>query len=200
MRKTKASEVGSDRKRRLGGRSQRVQAAVFAATIDVLLERGYEGFRVSDAAARAGVNPTSVYRRWGTREALLTEALLSRVREELPVPHTGALRADLVGFLTSLAAFLQSPLGTALLQISTIGLHRPELAGYQQAYWRERASLVEEIFERALMSGEIPSALDATLTLELLAGPIYVRTLFSGQPFDRLAAERIVDRVLGAPR
>src|SRR5262250_2090673 len=64
------SHIQPVRRRRLGGRSQRVQAAVFAAAIEALLQNGYEGLGIVDIAKRASVNPASIYRRWGNKETL----------------------------------------------------------------------------------------------------------------------------------
>ena len=184
------------RKRRTGGRSQRVQSAVFAAAVELLVREGYDGFAIADVAERAGVNQTSIYRRWGTKEVLITEVLLRQAEERLPIPDTGTLRSDLVAFLASLANFLQSPFGKALLQISALTLGRPELSSYRIAYWISRVSLVNAIFERAIARVEIPASLDTTLTLELLAGPIYVRTLFTGGSVDEGIIKKIVDVVI----
>ena len=55
---------------RVGGRSARVVSAVLRMTLEVLGQEGYAGLRVEDVAARAGVNKTTIYRRWPTRADL----------------------------------------------------------------------------------------------------------------------------------
>ena len=69
--------------RRPGGRSARVRRAVLDAALDVLHAHGMEGLAVTDVAARAGVHETSIYRRWGTREHLIVDALLEEAEEHL---------------------------------------------------------------------------------------------------------------------
>ena len=44
-------------------------------TLEVLGDRGYAGLRVEDVAAKAGVNKTTIYRRWPTRADLVIAAL-----------------------------------------------------------------------------------------------------------------------------
>jgi AcrR family transcriptional regulator len=44
---------------------------VFAATQDLLAERGPRGFSLVDVAEHAGVAPSSLYRRWCGAEALI---------------------------------------------------------------------------------------------------------------------------------
>jgi len=194
----KGPAAGSaSKKRRLGGRSQRVQESVFAAAIDVLLDNGFEGFRVADVAVRAGVNETSIYRRWGSRERLLIEALLGRVAVDLAIPNKGSLRSDLVAFMHELLSFLRSPVGIALLQFGAISINRPEFSSYRQKFWMTRLARIQVIFERAIERGEIPAGVDVSLMLELLVGSIYARMIITGQPPSREMAERSVDIVLG---
>ena len=64
--------------RRPGGRSARVRSAVLAATLEVLVETGYDGMTVDAVAARAGVHKTTVYRRWPTKAALVAAAAADR--------------------------------------------------------------------------------------------------------------------------
>src|SRR5581483_3234924 len=88
-------------RRRPGGRSARVQVAVFEATFQLLEERGYEGLSMASIAERAAVHETSLYRRWKTKERLVLDAVNHRVAQEIPVPDTGALRSDLIAVLQS---------------------------------------------------------------------------------------------------
>src|SRR5579863_7338677 len=82
--------------RRPGGRSARVRARVLEATLDELVESGYAGMTVQGVAARAGVNKTSLYRRWGSKGGLLADALLSSSSDLTDPADTGNLRQDLL--------------------------------------------------------------------------------------------------------
>ena len=68
--------------------------AVFAAAID-LYDPGQPVPSMADIASRAGVQKTTLYRRWGDAEALLHEAVACQPREAIPVPDTGSLHGDL---------------------------------------------------------------------------------------------------------
>src|SRR5262249_42882867 len=72
---------------RPGGRSARVRAAVLAATLELLAERGYEQMELPEVARRAGVNVTTVYRRWGSKARLAREGRLERASPTLPAPY-----------------------------------------------------------------------------------------------------------------
>jgi AcrR family transcriptional regulator len=169
---------------------------VFEAALQVLQEQGYASTSIAAIAKRAGVHETSIYRRWGTKEALLAEAGLSRAAGVIPVPDTGTLRSDLVHLLQELSEFFQSPLGGALIQLLTSAQDTPELIAARQTYWRGRFALVKGIFEHAVQRGEISAFLDPHLVTELLIGPFYVRLLLTSEPLPVPLPEQIVDLVL----
>ena len=79
---------------RVGGRSARVVSTVLRTTLEVLGERGYAGLRIEDVAAQAGVNKTTVYRRWPTRADLVIAALTTLATPPKAV-HSGRLEGDL---------------------------------------------------------------------------------------------------------
>ena len=183
-------------RRRLGGRSARVRAAVFEATLQVLQERGYELTSIAEIAGRAGVHETSIYRRWGTKESLLVEAVLARTEEVIRVPDTGTLRSDLVQLLQELRTFFQSPLGAAIMQLLVSTAGDPEMTSARQIYWSRRFAMVKVIFERAVQRGEMVASVDPQLLTEILIGPLYVRLLLTNEPLHTDLPEQIVDLVL----
>ena len=178
----KPNEGGA--RRRTGGRSARVRRAVLDAAIGVLLDAGPEAFGVPEVAERAGVHKTSVYRRWGDGGALLLDALLSRVEEELPVPDTGSLEGDLLALSAGVAAFLEGPLGGALARTAISVGSDARLAAARREYFSRRFARAVEVFEKAVGRGEIPAGTDPLLAIEALVGPLYLRVLVTGEPLD----------------
>ena len=98
------AEAKKQRRTRPGGRSARVHDAVLKSAFDVLIEKGRQNFTVTEVAARAGVHETSIYRRWGTPNALIVDAHLRYFADAIPLPDTGTLRGDLVAFAKSAAS------------------------------------------------------------------------------------------------
>src|SRR5918997_3145652 len=80
---------------RPGGRTAAVRAAVLRATGDMLVESGLHGLELTDVAHRAGVGKSTVYRRWGSVPALVTDLLCDMAEQSLPRADTGSLRGDL---------------------------------------------------------------------------------------------------------
>jgi AcrR family transcriptional regulator len=185
---------------RPGGRSARVQAAVFEATFQLLEEGGYEGLSMASIAERAGVHETSLYRRWETKEQLVFDAVNHRVAQEIPVPDTGVLRSDLVAVLQSLRLFLQSTVGQALLQTAVATLHLPELCAFRQEHWRQRRAHLQILFDRAIARGELSPQVDCQLLLETLSGIMYMRLFVVNEPVDEMVPERVVDLILSGAK
>lgn len=197
-----AGEPVRPRARRPGGRSAQVRAAVLAATIDALLERGPDGVSIGDIAARAGVHETSVYRRWGTKAHLVVDAVLGRTDAQFDAPQTGTLRGDLTALLNEIAVFATTPLGRLLLELAV----RQGGAEYGEAgekFRTERFRAGMTVLARAEERGELRPGLDHRLALETLIGPLHVRLLLTHGEIDGDFIDAVVELVLSgiqAPR
>ncbi len=183
-------------KTRPGGRSSYVRRAVLEATLDLLSQRGYEAMTTKDLAAHAGVNEASLFRRWGTKAAIVAEALQNFSATETPTPDTGTLQGDMLELLRGIIVRIQTPLGKAIDQIVVGHYPQPELAEVRRAYWRDRFNRAEVIIQRAKERGELPLEVDANFLIEAAIGPILVRANATNQPFDDRLPEQIVALLL----
>jgi AcrR family transcriptional regulator len=183
-------------RRRPGGRSARVQAAVFEATIHLLQEQGYEALSFASIAARAGVHESSLYRRWGTKEQLVLDAVSSQVEKDFPLPNTGSLRSDLILLVQFMRNFLLSCVGQALIQMANASRYSPDICAFHQDYWQHRHPYLQPLFDRAAERGELSSQADCQLIFEALLGALYVRAFLLREALDETLPERIVDLVL----
>jgi AcrR family transcriptional regulator len=183
-------------RRRPGGRSARVQEAVRSVALDVLGEHGADALTISEIAARAGVHETSIYRRWGSRENVIIDALLSASQEFLPIPDTGSLRADLLAFATSVGTYLNSTLGSALIRALASRTTDPAIDDTRRRFWEARYALASPIITRAIERGEVPAPTDPRLALEALIAPLNFRALLTAEPNDEEFTTRLVDMLL----
>lgn len=181
--------------RRTGGRSARVRRAVLEATVATLLSGDLDDLSIADVARRAGVHPTSIYRRWGNRVNLALDAVLSRTEAEVPTPDTGSLRGDLVALLGSIAAFINTPLGELLVRIAQ-RRDLPEYEGARGRFWIERFHIGAALLKEAEARGEIRPGIDSLVALEALVGPMFLRRLLTHEPLDRAFINEVVDLVL----
>ena len=165
---------------RPGGRSARVVTAVHAATLELLEEVGYEMLQLSDVAKRAEVNKTTVYRRWPTKTALVVDLLTSYTRGAVATPDTGSLQADLEQLLRDVVGALANRAIRAVLSGALTGADNGDNVRIAQArFWEERFRLGGTIVDRAVTRGEVPPGTDPRALLEMAAGPVYFRTLFT---------------------
>jgi AcrR family transcriptional regulator len=178
-----------------------VRAAALAATIEELAESGYPSLTLDAVARRAGVHKTTLYRRWGTREALVLEAMLSLVGERVPVPDTGSLRDDLLALASAGAATASAAAGNAVVRaVAAAGPHDEALAAANARFWSERLEMDAEIVRRAVARGEAPEGIDAKAVIEAVLGPVYFRLIVTGEPPDREFIVRIADMVAAGVR
>ncbi|GAA2425774.1 TetR/AcrR family transcriptional regulator [Streptomyces pulveraceus] len=187
-------------RRRPGGRAARVRQAVLTAAMEVLAEDGIARLTIAEVAARAGVNETTVYRRWGSREKLVLDAMLAGSHEGIPVPDTGAVRTDLAAFAHALAEYLATPTGRSVAREASLSSEDPHLAAAWQTFWQSRLDQAGAIISRAIERGELPADTDSTLALELLCSPLQTRSLLGHHPIEPDLPERLTDLVLDGLR
>jgi AcrR family transcriptional regulator len=198
---TQRSPASKAPARRPGGRSARIRTSVIAATLAELAASGYSGLSLESVARRAGVHKTTVYRRWGTREQLVVEAMLERAGERISVPDTGSLRADLLELAQTAAANAASPEVAAMARaVAGQAAHDQRLAAANQRFWTERLALDAVMVERAIERGEVPAATDPQRVIEAVLGPIHLRLLLTGEAIDAAFLEGIVDIVVNGVR
>lgn len=177
----------------MGGRAAGVVERVVAATFEELSRVGYTAMRVEDVAARSGVNKTTIYRRWPTKAALLTAALMQVADKRAPVIDTGTLKGDLHASL--FAAFDLSPYEQGVLR--AIQTERAQEAVEQFAR-KMRDELRETrigMVERGIARGELPRGVDAALIVELVSAPVQ-RALLFNENMDSATISRMLDIVL----
>ena len=187
---------------RPGGRSARVRSAVLSATAELLAQGGYDLVTIPEVARRAGVHPTTIYRRYATRDRLVGEALLERSRVLSPTPDTGSLEEDLRRLLRDGAAIVDTPAVRALFQVLLAGAidATPEVAAARDRFWEAHLVEAGDIVDRAVARSELPAGTDPAALVELLVGPALLRLLLMGQRLDEPEIVAIVRRAIASLR
>jgi AcrR family transcriptional regulator len=186
---------------RPGGRTARTAAAVYAAAIDELSSRDYHDISLETIAARAGVHKTTLYRRWHTKEELVTQALARAARARIQVPDTGSVEADLQGLARSVGDVLSDPRGAALTRALLAGAATsPEIRLLMDEYWAARLSAISAIVYRAIDRGELPAGTEPKPLMRALAAPLFYQLLVTGEPLTRPDADQAAAAALAAAR
>ncbi|SHN02726.1 TetR/AcrR family transcriptional regulator [Actinacidiphila paucisporea] len=174
---------------RPGGRSARVRASVHRAVEELVGAESADTLTIPAVAARAGVHPTTVYRRWGSVSQLLADVATSRFSGDVVVPDTGSLAGDLERWMGDVATDLADPDVLALMR-ATIG-SGPE-GGC--ACTVDRHEQLGAIIERERARGG--AAPDVERAVDLLLGPLYYRAVFSSRPASSQWARGLVASLL----
>ncbi|UNO38429.1 TetR/AcrR family transcriptional regulator [Streptomyces sp. MST-110588] len=176
---------------RPGGRSARVQQSVHEAVRALVEERGREGLTVPVVAARAGVTPSTIYRRWGDLQELLADVAVQRLRPDTAPEDRGSLRDDLDAWAEQFLDEMSSPPGRAYIRDALSGDPEGRNAGRCSAYAAEQLGV---ILERATERGEQAPGLEAAM--DQVVAPMVYRILFRPGPLTADYARSLVDTLL----
>jgi len=177
-------------------RGDRLVARVLEAAIEELAHSGFENISVESVAERAGVNKTTIYRRWPTPEKLVHAALLRVADEGIAIPDTGRLRADLSKLIDMLRVILASPHTHALVRMHLGGTMHGELAALALAIQQKKDEQMKTIFVRAIERGELPPGTNIDLLYDTLVGAFFHLAVFRREPRSEARMEQAVDLIL----
>ena len=146
-----------------GGRSARKRAAILGAATDIFLLGGYLGTNVDAIAARSAVSKQTLYKHFGSKEALFIEIVASMTSDagDLVLAESADPddRAELAGFLQAYAdKQLTVVLTPRLMQLRRLVIGEvgrfPELAKVLYERGPERAvSKLAAMFKRLAAAG-----------------------------------------------
>ena len=187
-------------RRRTDGRLDRSRDPVILnAALAALVENGYVDTNMNDIAARAGVGKAAIYRRWSSKAALITDALVYW-RPDLitdDTPDTGSLAGDLDAVVQRAArnddALIPNDL---VLRVALEALHDPQLGSALDELMLLRGRrLMTTILRRAADRGEIAGDRDWSLVTDVLTGMGLMRVI-SGQGVDAAYVRNVIDTLV----
>ncbi|MFI0237968.1 TetR/AcrR family transcriptional regulator [Streptomyces sp. NPDC016845] len=183
---------------RPGGRSARVQASVHAAVRELAAETGREALTVPLVAQRAGVTPSTIYRRWGDLQALLSDVAVERLRPDTAPRDLGDLASSLTAWAEQFLDEMASPAGRAYIRDALLGDPDGSNAGQCSAYAAEQIGLVLAHAAEHAGDGERDGdgRLDVETVVDRVVAPIMYRILFRPEGLDAAYARRLVAGVL----
>lgn len=173
-----------------------MREAVLAATLDALAEHELDELTITEIARRAGVHATSVQRRWGAKDNLVLDALLTLSEEKLPIPDTGSLRGDLVAFGRSMAAYQATAPGKTVMRALATSEDDAAMAANRERLIGARYDAARVMIDRAGERGELRPGINPQTALELLIGALHYRALITRHPIDDGYIEDLVDTLL----
>lgn len=176
---------------RPGGRSARVQQAVHRAVHELEDELGRKALTVPLVAERAGVTPSTIYRRWGDLQQLMADVAVERLRPEEPPADLGGLREDLEAWAVQFMEEMSSSAGRGYIRDVISG--DPE-SGDALRCSDYAAHQLTQISVRAAGRGEAVPAVEALL--DAIVAPVMYRIMFRPGGLDAAYASRLVAAAL----
>lgn len=178
-------------------RSEEAHAAILDASLALTREIGYDAVSIEAIAARAGVGKTTVYRRWASKELLITEAITRMVRT-VTVPDTGDVEQDVLALLRVTMAMYRDAATGPLLTGLVAAMARSEAVGdaVRSGFVMVARDAMRRVLRRGVERGQLKARLDESLALDLLSGPLFYRYLMLGKPIDDRFTCGVVSTVL----
>lgn len=157
---------------RQGGRSARIQEAVHRTVQELLKNMDRGDITVPMIADKAGVTPSTIYRRWGDLSELLADVAVHRMRPVADPDDTGAMTSDFEAFILQYAEEMSSRVGRALLADVLGSLESDAPVKCCQYTYHH----LETLRERALQRGEAAFAVDEAI--DFVVAPVVYHILF----------------------
>jgi AcrR family transcriptional regulator len=182
-------------------RVERSRELVLDATLELLNEVGYGPLTVEAVAARSGVAKSTVYRHWGGKLELVTDAFTELKREAADPPPPGPVRDRVIHMLSAMVAKQRDPRWRlacvpALIEAAA---HCEEVAAVSSMLAERGARPLIEVLDEGVAAGELPADTDTEVLADALVGPIVIRHLFRRPTIDLDDVPALVDQILPAP-
>lgn len=152
-------------------RDSRIDAAIIAATRELIVQTGYSALSLSAIAAHAGTTTAAIYRRWSGKVHLVHEAVLS---EDAAFASNGAgdIREDIRALVEAMRSMFDRPeVRVALPGLIADTVADPELHKLMIARLAGNLTAFESRFGQRRRDDELP------LLAEVVAGTAIFRIL-----------------------
>ena len=162
-------------------RSAEADAAIVRATLELLVEEGFQGLSVDAVRQRAGVGKATIYRRFPDKAALV-RAAMEHLHRDLGLPDTGTLREDLASLWDLAMRLTPTPRARLMLpRLLVDAVDDPELFEVFHATLVEtRREAMRTLLRRGIDRGELRADADVELLVDMVAGPLIYRFLIDG--------------------
>lgn len=189
-----ADESADTPRRRPGGRTAEVTQRIRAAVLSLLLEGGFEECTVKNVAERAGIERSTLYRRYPDRWGAIIDTIIDRIEQDTLLVDTGSFASDLKAVLMTLAAFMVTPMGPAIVAAAG-ALHTEGRTAAARVFFERRMKQLAPIFDRAIERGDLPAEVDREELFVFTVGSIWFSKFIASRAVDEATIDRTVHAV-----
>lgn len=184
---------------RSGGRprDESRDGAIRRATLQLLAEVGYDGVTMDRVASRAKAGKATIYRRWPSKVALVTETITAVAEQTMPIPDTGGFRSDMVALLRSFRDGVGDDRGRVLAELISEMPRNNELRdAVHNGIISQRQRAIDAIVASGIARGDVSPEVDRAILMELGSAMLLQRILLSGQPVGDEFIDTVVDELV----
>jgi AcrR family transcriptional regulator len=172
------------------------EAEILEATLQVLVDVGYDRLTMDAVALRARASKATLYRRWNSKLRLVIDALLT-TKQTPVVPDTGSLRGDLQQLMCGVGGMTDGEAVGTFGAVITAIVRDPEFAtAFRQEIVGPKIAASQQIWERARARGEVREDLDLELIEPALAGICLHRVFLMGEQLNEDLIGRVIDQII----
>ncbi|MGV0781580.1 TetR/AcrR family transcriptional regulator [Mycolicibacterium peregrinum] len=187
------------RQRTVGRLDRSRDPAILDAALAALAENGYVNTNMNDIAARAGVGKAAIYRRWSSKAALITDALVYWKPDlmEDDAPDTGSLEGDFDEIVRRTARSDNDLFSYDLvLRVAVEATHDPHLgSALEDLMLLKGRRVMTTILAQAVARGEVAADRDWSLVADVLTGMGLMRVV-NGQSVDSKFVRDVIDTLI----
>jgi AcrR family transcriptional regulator len=182
--------------------------AILGAALAVLAEHGYDATNMNDIATRAGVGKAAIDRRWSSKAALITDALVSWRPNLLSddAPETGSLAGDLDSLAVRAKRNDNNPISNdlvlhvanlisndLLLRFAVESMRHPDLtSALDDLMLCTGRRVLSDILAQAADRGEIAATRDWSLVADVILATSLLRVI-RGQTVDATFVRQVIE-------
>ncbi len=177
----------------------RSREALLAGALDELAAVGYAAFSMESVAARAGVGRSTLYRHWGDRLQLISDALETLNVQPAPPdrPADETAREHVEDLLRHLAdALTRSRVSACLPALVHAAEQDAGVREFLHGYSRRRRQALVDAIAEGTARGEFRPG-DPDIGADALSGAVFYRRLMTAHPVRPDDVPVLVDAVLG---
>ena len=156
---------------------------------------------VEAVARKARASKPTIYRWWGTRTQLISDAYFRSTPVTVELPDLGNLQADLQSMMESLWRIWSDPkFGDVSRGLLGESLCDPVLLeAYRNDYLPKREASLVQVLERAVERGELAKDTDIDLLVDMLNGFNFMH-LIKGKPMSPETIRKHLDSIFSGLR
>jgi AcrR family transcriptional regulator len=172
--------------KRPGGRTAAVTNAIRSAVEELVTEKGRDKVSIPMVAERAGINATTIYRRWPDAGTMINDIATYQLDPSRPLPDTGNLRSDVAEWATEVLMHYRKPVNAALLRAGSANAGDSQ-SDCLRGLLDEVARLVERAGDNAPVTAQ--DVVDGVLA------PVMYRIIFIPASLTDDYAEHLTDKL-----